>query len=345
MKKIRDILWLLLRLGLAVTVMVWLLRKMGIDQMGETLRVTAAHWLWLLAAFLLCIPPLFLCILRWKLILAAQGMVLTWSRVSSIFFIGMFFNSFMIGPTGGDFIKAYYTARETHHKKTEAVTSIFIDRIVGLVILALIVSVMILCRWTFFMSHPETRATALVSLAVCGSIVAGGILAFSVHLFEALPFLKRWTLHPVLGRVFGLIEKVYNAFYVCRAQPRVLLKIALHSILLQLLFVASASFVGKALELDLPFVNYLSFSPLVGLISAIPVTPGGLGIREGASIHLWAISGVPAGKAFLLAFLPYLFLVIWGLPGGILFLFHRSGSKSPLREELEEASAETTENA
>jgi uncharacterized membrane protein YbhN (UPF0104 family) len=124
----------------------------------------------------------------------------------------------------------------------------------------------------------------------------------------------------------------------------VLLKIALHSILLQLLFVASASFVGKALELDLPFVNYLSFSPLVGLISAIPVTPGGLGIREGASIHLWAISGVPAGKAFLLAFLPYLFLVIWGLPGGILFLFHRSGSKS-LREELEEASAETAEDA
>jgi uncharacterized protein (TIRG00374 family) len=294
---------------------------MGIAQMGETLRCTAGHWPWLLAAFLLCLPPLFLCVLRWKLILDAQGMRLPWSKVNSIFFIGMFFNSFMIGPTGGDLVKAYYTARETHHRKTEAVTSIFIDRIVGLLVLALLVAVMILFRWTFFMGHAETRLTALVALAVCGSIVAGGVLAFSVHLFEAFPFLKRWTLHPVAGKVFGLVEKVYNAFYVCRTRPRVLLQIALCSLLLQLLFVTSASFVGRSLELDLSFLDYLSLAPLIGLISGIPVTPGGLGIREGASVHLWAVLGVPAGKAFLLAFLPYVFLVLWGIPGGILFLF------------------------
>jgi uncharacterized protein (TIRG00374 family) len=267
-------------------------------------------------------------------------MKLPWAKVNSIFFIGMFFNSFMIGPTGGDLVKAYYTARETHHKKTEAVTSIFIDRIIGLVILALIVGAMILLRWSFFMGHPETRVTALVALTVCGTIVAGGVLAFSVHLFEAFPFLKRWTVHPILGKLFGLIEKVYNAFYVCRTQPRILLQIAVHSLLLQLLFVASASFVGYALELDLPFLDYLSFSPLIGLISAIPVTPGGLGIREGASVHLWAVMGIPAGKAFLLAFIPYLFLVLWGLPGGILFLFHRSGTGTALREELERAAAD-----
>jgi uncharacterized membrane protein YbhN (UPF0104 family) len=345
MKKIRDTLWLLLRLGLAVAVMVWLLRKMGLEHMGQTLRGTAGHWPWLLAAFLVCIPPLFLCIVRWKLILDAQEMKLPWARVSSIFFIGTFFNSFMIGPTGGDLVKAYYTARETHHKKTEAVTSIFIDRIIGMIVLALIVSVMILVRWNFYMEHPQTRVTALVALAVCGGIVAGGILAFSVHLFETFPFLKRWTLHPVFGKAFGLVEKVYNAFYVCRAQPRLLLKIAGYSLVLQVLFVVSTFFVGRALDLDRPFLDYLSLAPLVGLISAIPVTPGGLGIREGASIHLWAIMGVPSGKAFLLAFLPYLFLVLWGLPGGVLFLFHRSGTGMPLRKELEEASAEPAEDA
>ena len=71
------------------------------------------------------------------------------------------------------------------------------------------------------------------------------------------------------------------------------------------------------------FFSLPSFSPLVALISAIPVTPGGIGIREGASIKLWSVLGVPDEKAFLLAFIPYLFLVLWGLPGGMLFLFHR----------------------
>lgn len=339
-KKLRDIVWLVARLGLAAIVMTWLLRKMGLEHLGQTLRGTAAHWPWLLAAFLLTLPPMLMTMHRWKLILDAQRMRLAWPRITSIFFISQFFNSFMIGPTGGDLIKAYYTARETHHKKTEAVTTIFIDRIIGLLTLALMVAAMILMRWDFYMQHAETRSTAVAALIACGAIVAGWILAFSVHLFEAFPFLKRWTRHRILGKPFELIEKVYNAFYVCRSQPRLLLVIALESVLLQLLFVAISVLVGRALELRLTFWDCMTFSPLVGLISAIPVTPGGLGIREGASVHLWAVLGIPAGKAFLLGFLPYLCLVLWGLPGGILFLFHRAGTGQSLKDELAASSTE-----
>ena len=43
-----------------------------------------------------------------------------------------FFNAFLLGSTGGDLLKAYYAARETHHKKTEAVVTVFVDRIIGL---------------------------------------------------------------------------------------------------------------------------------------------------------------------------------------------------------------------
>ena len=118
MKQARDILWLLVRLGLAVGVLAWLLHKMGIEQMSQTLRGTAANLPWLIAAFLLTLPPLLISMLRWKLILDAQEMRLPLPKVNAIFFIGLFFNSFMIGPTGGDVVKAYYTARETHHKKT-----------------------------------------------------------------------------------------------------------------------------------------------------------------------------------------------------------------------------------
>lgn len=324
MKSLRQTGSMLLRLGIAVAVMVWLFKKMGVGNFGQTLRQCADQWHWLLAALLLSLIPLLLCMIRWKMILDAQGMRLSWPRVTSIFLIGLFFNSFMIGPTGGDLIKAYLTAKETNHKKTEAVTSIFIDRIVGLLSLAALVTFMILFRWNFFMSHPETRNVALPVLGVCGALLGGGILAFSVHLFETFPFLKRLTTHPLIGKVAVIVEKVYNAFYVCRTHPRLLAQICLYSVVLQILFAVVSAFVGKALGLTVTLIDYLTFGPLIGLISAIPVTPGGLGIREGTSVHLWAVLAVAADKAFLLAFLPFVFLIILGLPGGILFLFHRS---------------------
>jgi uncharacterized protein (TIRG00374 family) len=340
MKRIRDALWMLLRLGLAVAVLTWLVRKMGIEQMTQTLRATAGNWPWLLAAIVVMLAPMILCMLRWKIILDAQDMPLPLARVNAIFFIGLFFNSFMIGPTGGDVVKAYYTARETHHKKTEAVTSIFIDRVVGMMAMALMVVVMILLRWGFYMAHTETRAPALALLTFCGTFLIGGVLVFSVHLFEAIPLLKRCTQHPVVGKPFLMLERVYNAFYVCRARPRLLLKILGLSLVLQTLLVVVAALVGQALDIHVSFIDYLSFVPLVAMIGAIPITPGGVGIREFASQHAWSVLGIPAAKAVLLSFLPYVAMVLWGLPGGIVFLFHRAGAGHSMKEEMQAAERE-----
>ena len=337
MKRVREVLSLMLRLGVAVAVIGYLLHKMGLAQLAQTLHASASQWPWLLAALLLVLLPLLLCMARWKLILDAQDMHLTWRRAGTIFFVGLFFNAFMIGPTGGDLIKAYYTSRETQHKKTEAVTTIFIDRVVGLFVLALMVGTVILARWSFFTVDPKIKPVAVTALAVCGAIVGGGIVAFSVHLFEAMPWLRRWQGAGAICRVFETLERAYNAFYVCRARPQLLLRLIAYSLAVQLLFVVVGSLVGRALGLTFPLLDYLSFAPLTGLIGAIPVTPGGIGIREGGSILLWATLGVPTDKAFLIAFLPYLALVLWGLPGGILFLFYRASAGQPPSGETDEA--------
>lgn len=334
MKNLKQAGSTLARIAIAVIVMAWLLRKMGISTLGQTLRSCAGQWYWLAAAAALTLVPLLLCMIRWRIILDAQGMRLPWLRTNSIFFIGLFFNAFMIGPTGGDIIKAYLTARETHHKKTEAVSSIFIDRVIGMLMLAVMAGLVVLLRWDFFMAHAETRRVAVPMLGVCAAIVGGGILAFSVHLFEAIPALKRLTTHPWIGKVAAMVEKVYNAFYVCRQHPRLLALIALYSLVLQTLFVVVTMLIGHALGLTVRFVDYLTFYPIIAMIGAIPVTPGGLGIREGAAVHLWSVLAVPADKAFLLAFLPYLFLTAWGIPGGILYIFHRSNNSMPSDGEI-----------
>ena len=103
---------------------------------------------------------------------------------------------------------------------------------------------------------------------------------------------------------------------------------------LPLVFTSVAWCVGKSLTIDAPFLAYITFFPVIGLISAVPITPGGLGVREGLSIQLWSVMGVPFADAFLMSLLPFLFQVFWGLPGGILFLFNSSDALPPLSQDL-----------
>src|SRR5579862_3220255 len=71
-------------------------------------------------------------VVRWRMVLEVQGLHLPFGRAAGISFVAQFFNSFLLGSTGGDLMKAYYAARETHHKKTEAVVTVFVDRMIGL---------------------------------------------------------------------------------------------------------------------------------------------------------------------------------------------------------------------
>jgi len=82
---------------------------------------------------------------RFRLLLAVQGVKLKVRRVLGLTFLGYFFNNFMLGLTGGDVVKAYYVTRDTH-KRTEAVVTVFLDRVVGLIALAFLAGGMVVAN-------------------------------------------------------------------------------------------------------------------------------------------------------------------------------------------------------
>ncbi|GEM_PF-3233311 len=100
-----------------------------LSQAGQS---TGLKWM-LLALFLFALPPVVGAV-RWRLLLRMQGIDLGLGRCTSLTYIGYLFNYVMLGLTGGDVVKAYYVSRETH-RKTEAVLSVFMDRVIGLLAL------------------------------------------------------------------------------------------------------------------------------------------------------------------------------------------------------------------
>jgi len=191
------------------------------------------------------------------------------------------------------------------------------------------VAVMILGQWRLLMSHSETRLVSRVALGVTAGVLLAGALAFGVHLWQLCPFLNRWESRPRIGRLIGILHRAYDACHLFRSRPLLLAGTLALSVGLQACAVVATVCVGRALELRIPFVEYFTFCPLVSLISSLPITPGGLGLREGSAVHLLAAIGITADRAFLVAFLPYVCLLIWGLVGGVVFLGYSTRAPCP----------------
>jgi uncharacterized membrane protein YbhN (UPF0104 family) len=122
---------------------------------------------------------LFLGVIRWQTILKVHGLKLPLSRTLEISFIGHFFNSFLLGSVGGDLLKAYYVARETHHKKTEAVVTVAVDRIIGLFSMLLLACVMMLLNFDLLAAlDAKLKLVIWIVLAMTGGCAVFIFLSF-----------------------------------------------------------------------------------------------------------------------------------------------------------------------
>jgi uncharacterized protein (TIRG00374 family) len=346
MKRVSKAFGVILRLGIAFGIIAYLLssKKMDLQHLLEVLSGTLRYWPWVAAAMFLFFLCMWAGILRWRLILDAQGIHLPLRRVFSIFFIGHFFNAFMMGSTGGDLIKAVYTAKETHHKKTEAIATVFADRAIGVVALFSLAAVLMIARPNFFLSHKETWHVCSFMLILIAATALGLYLMFSRHIFERVAWLRRLEEKFSFGPV---VRRSYDCFYLCRTRPALLSTTLLFSVANHLLTVVGCYCLGRSLQIPNLPLDYLTLFPLIMSIASLPITPGGLGVREGTAVVLLSAAGVPSAQALPLSLFSYFAMVGWSLFGGAIFLFYSGGGTirgkiEEIRHEIDEEGAEET---
>lgn len=294
-------------------------RRYGLPLLAASFQRAASNVEFIVCALLSSLLCLTVCALRWKVLLDAQGMVLSFWRVFALFFIGHFFNVMMPGSVGGDLVKAYYVAREAQHKRTEAVSTVFIDRVIGLLALVGLCAVIMVVRLPFFLSFPETKAALVFNAALLGGSVVGLFVVFRRNVFEQWGFFRRLEERTALG---GIISRVYSAFRLCMNRPVVLFKTLVYSLINHVTLIVSAFFIGQALEVTSPFSDYLTVFPIINAVAAIPITPGGLGTREVATKFLLGTVGVPEITAVPLSLLLYAALMGWSLLGGVIYIVY-----------------------
>jgi hypothetical protein len=325
----KKILVTLFQLSVTIAVLYWVYHDpTRRAQMVEAIRNAEYRWvgMGILAYLVVEIAAAF----RWHVLLKVQKIHLSVPRLSALFLIGMFYNQFLPGGTGGDIIKSYYLLKEAPDKKAGALLAVVFDRFIGLVALVAITATLITLRYDFLAQKPETRNLLWLLLFLLGSSVAFLLSTFVISGFKLL--------HSLPARFPGrdsLIE-ISAAYHLYAHHWRATLVAFVASLIAHIATFTTFLCAAYALGAPVPVVNFFAVMPVERTISALPISFAGIGLREKVlQIMLNGLCGVPEAKAILIGSLSFLIILVCCLPGAIVYLFYKpSGAvgRVPLSE-------------
>lgn len=258
---------------------------------------------------------------RWWRLLALAGCPTTWWNATRLTFLGLFFNNVMPGQTGGDLVKGVIIAKENPRRKAEALVTVLVDRIFGLIALAILALVVAL-----FVSGPlETLRLPLA--AGLGAAIVGAALYSSKRVRRATGLSALVDRLPMGDK----LRSVDRAAMVYLRQPVSVAVAFVFSFVNHFLVTLGIFFLGGALGVPgLSLFEYLVLVPVANLISAVPLAPGGWGVGELAFRSLFEMVGASAAMGVAVSVTFRLSQLALGLVGGLFLLF--PGSRSELRE-------------
>ncbi|MEI6035317.1 MAG: lysylphosphatidylglycerol synthase transmembrane domain-containing protein [Verrucomicrobiae bacterium] len=272
---------------------------------------------------------------RWLVLLRVQDIQISYWRALRIVLSGLFFNLFLLGSTGGDVIKIFFIMREAPDKKAGALLSVFIDRVVGVLALAAVSAAVILARWDdLWNSAPMGILTVALILGGSLGFIAAAWMVDRLHLAARLP---RWL--PMHAK----IAEAAAAFSMYAKAGRAVGAAFLLSLPAHLLMFSTFYFGARAFSAGLGVLSIYCVMPIVATVTALPISVGGAGVREGLFISLLgALYKTPEAIAMTISISGFLMVVFWSLVGGVVYLLYRSGAPAGLGEM--EASVEAAEH-
>lgn len=257
---------------------------------------------------LLLLPVVLLTTLRWWVLMRARGIEIGLAAVGRLTLAGYFFNLCMPGTTGGDLMKAYYAARGTD-RRADAVVSIGIDRLCGLIGLVLLVGVIGL----FSLDHPLIRKLTMLMWLGLVAVLAGAFLYTSPAVRRGL------RLGETLGKLpgSGALRKIDGWISAYRHHKAALVLAIAISVSIHVCVAGAMSLAGFALGVDQSAVVLLSVIPIVMVLWSLPVSgPLGLGPMDFVAVQLVTAGSASSDQQALMMFVAFrLYLVAVGLLG------------------------------
>lgn len=297
---------------LSVALLIWLLSRVGLDEVLATLQTI--NWTWYGLAFVLFQVNVVIRAFRWYVLLHSLHDRPHFSYLIYLYYLGFFANNFIPSGFGGDLVKVV-SLRQSHGRGTEALSSVLMERVTGLVgssVIALLALFWNMSSHTADLDLPALMWVLIVFTAL-GIPVAFVLARWSDPMDWVLRIYPGARNLPLFNKVDGLVNTIHR--YPVQALATSLLitvPFTLNLILVQMS-------IARAFDVHLPFRVFALFVPIISLINLLPIAFNGLGVREGIYTFLFVPMGIPAATAVSMSLAFYFLRFSAGLMGGLMY--------------------------
>ncbi|MBI3507447.1 MAG: flippase-like domain-containing protein [Proteobacteria bacterium] len=297
----KKVFFFFLKVAVSLGLIAWLAARIDLAPLAA--RFAAADPAWIAAALAVFASQLVVAALRWSRIQDAMGAPLG-DRVSlELALIGQFFSQTLPSAIGGDAVRAALAAKRGM-PAARAASGVLVDRGTALVVLVVLVGI---CLPLTARLVPDPAFIGLLA-ALVAATAAGVGFVFAVER------LVLGRLAP--GRVVGFVRALAADLRAALVRPGI---VAL-AVVVHLGVIATVALLARALSVDAGFASCLVLVPPIVLLTMLPVSLAGWGIRESAAVAGFALVGVPAADALALSVAFGLVQIAAGLPGLVLWL-------------------------
>lgn len=298
-----------LRATFSLLLLGWLLVGMDWRHIWSTL--VGINPVWLLPAAGWIVVAVAVSVIKWQLIVRAQGLRVGWPDLWRAYWIGLFFNNFLPSSIGGDAFRILHVGRLTGD--TAGVTaSVVGERLLSALAMSLLGLVA-----SLYAAGAATQVRLLFVLLLTASLLLTCWLAWG--------WAPAWLIRKP-GKLAAFIDRFRSCGKWMRTQPGPLLWTLFWSVMFQVAYIAANLSLFQGLRLwQVSLWDALFIIPATGALAMLPLGINGYGIREGAYVVLLAPLGVARAPAFSASVLFAFVVSVCSLWGGILWLGASSG--------------------
>jgi uncharacterized protein (TIRG00374 family) len=275
------------------------------ELMAALAHLDFASICWLMSISFLLV---YLSALKWSLFLTSQGNQVSVVRLFLYYLLGYFVNLVFPSYVGGDVVRSLYAGG--HGNKTKAFVATILERYTGFI-------AMLAMAVTFIWF------TSAVTIQMKLLVVAMTLNLVFMTWLAVTPRMSGWLLKlRVPERFVKKWESFRDSLTYIKGHPTLFMQALGLSFAFHIVAVVNVVAAGHAVGwIDIPITELFIVLPVILLIGAIPISPNGLGIQEGAYVYFLTGLGATPAQAFGLALVLRAKVYILALLGGLVWLF------------------------
>jgi glycosyltransferase 2 family protein len=324
-----------LRLFLSLGLIIFLITLVDLNELTQVLAQGSLRLIAL--AYFLGILDRILMAYKWRILLQARQIYLSLKDATILYLTCTFLGLLLPATVGGDIFRAYAVTKD-EDTVGDVISSIVLERVLGLVALMVFVIFSILLSILVMGQGFITNVWGLLGVLVVllGATAVILILSFTqVNLShfscKIEPLLRRWQYLWQGRKLTRLVQNTYRSYLKYRDNKLELALFLFYSFLENLFPIFWSYCLARAFGIDVPLLFFFILVPLVLALRRLPISIDGIGVQQGAYVYFLSLINVPQAESLLLGIGTHLLALAIILPGGLFYIFGGLDYKEAIR--------------